>query len=121
MGMKHYTDNNGKFIGTFEMHRDKEGNEPDHPDVPAGAQEVPKAPDDARQIWNGSDYDPVSAADLDAEKETAATELADPKKAFAAVLELLWDNSAELQAAFPNPNGQNKFKQAAIAVYKAKL
>lgn len=59
--------------------------------------------------------------DVDYQNTLTANELADPKKAFAALMELLWDNSAELQAAFPNPNGQSKFKQAAVAGYKAKL
>lgn len=59
--------------------------------------------------------------DIDYQNTLKANELTDPKKAFAALMELFWDNSAELQAAFPNPNGRNKLKQAAIAVYKAKL
>jgi len=119
--MKHYVDSKGKFIGTFEMPLDNEGNELDHPDIPADAQEVPKAPGDARQIWNGSDYDPVSTADLDAGKDIAANELAEPKKAFAALMDILWDNSVELQAAFSDPNGKGKFKQAAVTAYRAKL
>lgn len=59
--------------------------------------------------------------DVDFQNTKIANELADPKKAFAAILELLWSNSAELQTVFPNPKGQDKFKQAAIDAYKAKL
>jgi hypothetical protein len=59
--------------------------------------------------------------DVDLQKDKIAAELADSKKAFTAILELLWDNSAELQAVFPNPNGKTKFKQAAVGAYRAKL
>jgi hypothetical protein len=59
--------------------------------------------------------------ELDDEKLAIATKLDEPKKAFAAIIEQQWDNSAELQAAFPNPNGYAKMKQDAIARYKAKL
>lgn len=51
---KYYIDDSNHYIGGTDG-------------GPLSENEVPHAPDDARQIWNGSDYDPVSAADLDAE------------------------------------------------------
>ena len=52
--MRYYVDNNNRYIG---------GTDGD----PLSDNEVPYAPEDARQPWNGSGYDPVSAADIDAE------------------------------------------------------
>jgi len=63
--MKYYVDSDGKYVGAFEMPKDKDNNELDHLDVPAGAQEVPKAPNDARQKWNGTGYDDVVVTDTE--------------------------------------------------------
>ena len=71
-----------------------------------------------QDLWTQEYNDWIAAG---GEKAAEAIELADPKKAFAAVLEILWDNSAELQAAFPNPDGKAKLKQAAVTAYGAKL
>jgi len=54
--MKYYVDNSNRYIG---------GTDGD----PLSGNEVPYPPEDARQKWNGSDYDPVSAADLNADKD----------------------------------------------------
>ncbi len=48
MTEKHFVDNLGKYLGGFV------GVEP-----PEGAIEVPFAPDDARQIWGGSEWGAV--------------------------------------------------------------
>lgn len=103
--MKYYIDQNNNYLGGSG-------------DAPLSIYEVPFAPDDARQKWNGSGYDPVSTAILDAEKDAVAPDLLEPKKAFASVLEILWDNSAELRSAFPT---KAALKQAAVAAYRAKL
>lgn len=77
---------------------------------------IPSQADQDLWVQEYSDY--VAAGGL---MDEEANELANPKKAFAAILELLWDNIAELQAAFPNPNGKSKLKQAAIGLYRDKL
>ncbi len=56
--------------------------------------------------------------ELDDEKTARAVELDEPKKAFAALIEQLWDNSTELQAAFSDANAQ---KQDAVQRYKNKI
>lgn len=61
--MKYYLDNKGKYIGGTDG-------------KPLSKNEVPKAPEDARQIWNGSDYDPVSSVILDKDKSDQALESA---------------------------------------------
>lgn len=47
---KYFVDASGNYVGAFD------GAEP-----PAGSVEVPFAPDDARQVWNGSAWGPVPA------------------------------------------------------------
>ncbi len=106
--MKYYINDDGKYLGATDGD-------------PLSQNEVSYAPEDARQKWNGVGFDAILTSALDAEKDTQALALAKPKKAFTAIIEQLWDNSAELQAAFPNPNGKTKMKQDAIARYRAKL
>lgn len=65
-----------------------------------------------------SAYIPPTQAEIEAQKDANALELNESKKAFAAILEILWDNSAELRAAFPT---KEALKQAAVAAYRAKL
>lgn len=54
--MRYYVDDNGHYIGGADS-------------LPLSVNGVPFPPDDARQIWNGSNYDPVSEADLNIEKD----------------------------------------------------
>jgi hypothetical protein len=71
-----------------------------------------------QDLWTQEYNDFVAAGGL---LDKKAPLLDDPQKAFAALMELLWDNSAELQSAFPNPDGKAKFKQAGVAAYRDKL
>jgi hypothetical protein len=64
---------------------------------------------------------PPTQAEIDAQKDARAPLLNEPQKAFAALMEILWDNSAELRTVFPDPDGKAKFKQAGVAAYRAKL
>lgn len=49
--MRYYVNNQNNYIG---------GSDGD----PLSENEVPFPPEDARQKWNGSDYDPISSIDL---------------------------------------------------------
>jgi len=69
---------------------------------------------------------PKTQADLGAEKTAEAQEFSVNKKAFAALVEQIWDNSSEYQAAFPDNTpgdgtGKQKAKQDALQRYEAKL
>ena len=63
MKMKYYVDDTNHYIGGTDGE-------------PLSANEVPFPPEDARQLWNGVDYDSVSQIDLDAEKDAQALEAA---------------------------------------------
>lgn len=76
---KYFVDGDGVYLGGFD------GAEP-----PEGAIEVPEPPDDGRQIWNGSAWEPVAA-----EVEAVADPLADLNEAVKA----LSDRIAALEAA----------------------
>ena len=69
---KHYVDSQGKWIDGYSMLL-VDGEEPDHLDVPDGAIEVPNAPDDVRQAWNGSEWSaaPLPEPDPDDELDEA--------------------------------------------------
>ena len=49
--------------------------------------EVPFAPDDARQKWNGTGYDAPSQAEIDAEKATEAAQIVDSPALMSAIEE----------------------------------
>lgn len=70
-------------------------------------------------------WEPKTQQDFTDEKAAQAVKLDDPKKAFAATLELLWDNIPALQTAFPDGGtpgaGKQALKQAAVAAYQDKL
>ena len=82
-------------------------------DFPGG---IPSRAD--QDLWTQEYNDWLAAGGL---LDIKAQLMDEPQKAFAALMELLWDNSAELQTAFPNPGGKAKFKQTGIAAYRAKL
>lgn len=52
----YYIDQNGKFLGVFVGYTDHEGQYVPA-ETPPGAIEVPTAPTDARQVWNGAAWD----------------------------------------------------------------
>lgn len=53
--MKYYVDKDSSYLGGADG-------------KPLSDYEVPFPPEDARQIWNGVEYDPISIAILDTEK-----------------------------------------------------
>lgn len=84
--------------------------------IPDGAATEP--PPTLESILDGGVWREPNAQEVDDNLTAQSLELADAKKAFAAVIEMLWDNSAELQVAYATPADM---KQDAIARYKAKL
>ena len=77
---------------------------------------------DARTKPTATELQAITEAEMaSAELEATAQKLANARKAFAAVLELLWDSLPVLQTAFSNPNGKQKLKAEAKNRYKAKL
>lgn len=72
---KYYVDEANKYLGGWEMPLDVNGEELDHPDVPQGAIEVPNAPNDSRQLWDGVKFLPVDSNILELEKELESTQL----------------------------------------------
>lgn len=64
MKMKYFIDDSNNYIGGSD-------------NKSLSNNEVPFAPDDARQKWNGTNYDSISSNDLDAEKDLKAQKLID--------------------------------------------
>ena len=57
--MRYFIDNNNSYLGGTDG-------------SPLSVNEVPFAPDNARQKWNGVDYDPIEQSIIDAEADIEA-------------------------------------------------
>lgn len=55
--MRYYIDDSGHYLGGTE-------------DTPLSSNKVPFPPGDARQVWNGSNYNPISITEIEKEKDS---------------------------------------------------
>ena len=58
---KYFVDVAGVYLGAFGAYVDPETGDDVFPPFPVGAIEVPEAPEDARQTWNGAMWSQVPA------------------------------------------------------------
>lgn len=86
--MRYFVDDNGVYLGGTDGEALSEN-------------EVPHAPSDARQRWNGNDYDDVSQADHDARRDQQANfNNLDP--VFVAFIQCVNDGSIVPSAGVPD-------------------
>lgn len=112
--IKHYIDVSGKYLGGWDSN------------PPAGAKEVPCAPDDYRQVWDGANWsaprlsrreieelrlrsyaDPITGSDR-FKAEADAERLAGNEEAALAAEQKLLDRREQIKAENPWPKEESK-------------